>query len=180
MKPKFTGLFEKALEFAIKYHKGQYRKNSNMPYVWHVMCVAKNVEFFKKSKNLELLLVAALLHDTYEDCEGVTLEMIAKEFGYKVAAIVEELSSDPVLVKEMGKTEYLKDKMTKMSSYALVIKLSDRLDNVKDLNEAKPEFKERYKKETLDILTYIFTKRKLTKTHKALIEAINEVLIKLD
>jgi (p)ppGpp synthase/HD superfamily hydrolase len=179
MQPKFTGLFEKALEFAIKHHKGQYRKGSNMPYIWHPMCVAKNVEFFKKSKNLELLLVCALLHDTYEDCEDVTLELIAKEFGYKVAAIVEELSSDPEQIKLMGKTEYLKQKMLHMSSYALVIKLSDRLDNVKDLEDNKPEFREKYSKETLEIISYLNWKRKLTITHKKLIEAIETILIKL-
>lgn len=177
MKPKFTGLFEKALEFAIKHHKGQYRKNSNMPYVWHVMCVAKNVEENKKSTNLELLLVAALLHDTYEDCENVTLEMIAKEFGFKVAALVEELSSDPEKIKEMGKTEYLKEKMTKMSSYAFVIKLSDRLDNVKDLSDAKPDFKEKYSKETSEILMHLYKNRsKLSETHLGLMNKINNIL----
>jgi (p)ppGpp synthase/HD superfamily hydrolase len=177
MKNKFTGLFEKALEFAIKSHKGQYRKNSNMPYVWHVMCVAKNVEENKKSRNLELLLAASVLHDTYEDCEDVTLEIIAQEFGFKVAALVEELSSDPKKIEEMGKTEYLKEKMVKMSSYALVIKLSDRLDNCKDLSDAKPEFKEKYKKQTEEILSHLYAKRnKLSDTHIGLMNKINNAL----
>ena len=174
---KFTGLFEKAIEFAIKQHKGQYRKNSNMPYYWHVMCVAKNVEDNKMSKNLELLLVAAILHDTYEDCPNVTLEKIAKLFGYKVAALVEELSSDESEIKRIGKTEYLKGKMEKMSSYALVIKLSDRLDNVKDLTSAPEAFRIKYYTETIAILEHLKTcKRKLTATHLKLISKIEASL----
>ena len=175
---KFTGLFEKAIEFAIKQHKGQYRKNSNVPYYWHVMCVAKNVEDNKLSKNLELLLVAAILHDTYEDCPNVTLEKIAKLFGYKVAALVEELSSDETEIEKVGKTEYLKNKMEKMSSYALVIKLSDRLDNVKDLSDTKESFKEKYYKETIAILEHLKScGRKLTGTHTKLINKIENSLL---
>ena len=170
---KFTGQFEKALEYAILKHKGQYRKNSNMPYYWHVMCVAKNVEDNKKSTNLELLLVAAILHDTYEDCKDVTLEEIAKLFGYKVAALVDELSSDKEEIKKIGKTEYLKQKMAKMSSYALVIKLSDRLDNVKDLDTCSEKFQNKYARETYDILAHLKQcGRKLTKTHLKLMKKI--------
>jgi len=180
MKPKFTGLFEKALEFAIKHHKGQYRKISNFPYIWHPISVAKNVQENKISKNIQLLMTAALLHDLVEDT-NVTLEIIAKEFGFKVASIVEELSSDKEKIKEVGKTEYLKDKMTKMSSYALVIKLSDRLDNIKDLSDAKPDFKEKYTKETSEILTHLYQNRtKLSQTHMGLMNKINNILRKID
>ena len=174
---KFKGLFEKALEYAIEKHKGQYRKNSNMPYYWHVVCVAKNVEDNKKSKNLELLLTAAILHDTKEDCPDVTLEEIAKLFGYKVAALVEELTSDQIEIEKMGKTEYLKMKMGKMSSYALVIKLSDRLDNVKDFGNCSESFRNKYTKETLDIIQHLRDcGRKLTATHVKIIEKIENSL----
>jgi len=68
MKKQFTGMFEKALEFAIKKHKGQKRRDTNMPYFWHPINVAENIEEMKQSKNLELLMTAAILHDTVEDC----------------------------------------------------------------------------------------------------------------
>ena len=130
---------------------------------------------------MELLLVASVLHDTYEDCDGVTLEIIAKEFGFKVAALVEELSSDKEKIKEVGKTEYLKEKMAKMSSYALVIKLSDRLDNVKDLRDAKPEFRNDYKKQTEDILSHLYLKRKkLSDTHILLMNKIANYLKEIE
>ena len=151
----FTGMFEKALEFALKKHKGQHRESSNMPYYRHPISVAKNIEETKKSKNLELLMTAAILHDTVEDCEGVTLQEIAEKFGYYVAALVDELTSDKKEIAKIGKTEYLKNKMAKLSSYGLVIKLSDRLNNVKDLNETSKQFQKRYTEETLDILNHL-------------------------
>lgn len=172
MNIKFTGLFEKALEYAIQKHKGQYRRNSNVPYFWHPICVAKNVEDNKKSSKLELIMTAALLHDTEEDCDDVTLEEIAKLFGHQVAAMVEELTSNEEEIKRIGKTEYLKIKMAKMSSYALVIKLSDRLDNVKDIKAGS-----KYFIQTLEIIEHLeICERKLTATHKKLIFKIKNVL----
>jgi (p)ppGpp synthase/HD superfamily hydrolase len=152
---KFTGMFEKALEFAIKMHKGQKRKGTNMPYYRHPISVAENIEEIKKSKNLELLMTAALLHDTVEDCPGVTIQQIAEKFGYYVAALVDELTSDKKQIEKIGKTEYLKQKMEKLSSYGLVIKLADRRHNVEDMTGTPKRFQKAYTKETLAILDHL-------------------------
>ncbi|MCX6823894.1 MAG: HD domain-containing protein [candidate division SR1 bacterium] len=174
---KFTGMFEKALEFAIKKHKGQKRKSTNMPYFRHPISVAENIEEIKKSKNIELLMTAAILHDTVEDCAGVTIQEIAKKFGFYVAALVEELTSDPKQIAKIGKTTYLKKKMEKMTSYTLVIKLADRRHNVKDMSETTKEFQKKYTQETNEILEYLESGvRKLTETHQKLIDKIKEVL----
>ena len=109
----FEWMFEKALEFALQKHKGQKRKWNNIPYYRHPISVAKNIETYKKSKNIELLMTAALLHDTVEDCKDVSLQEIAEKFGYYVAALVDELTSDELEIKKLGKTEYLKDKNSK-------------------------------------------------------------------
>ncbi|MFA6256189.1 MAG: HD domain-containing protein [Candidatus Absconditabacterales bacterium] len=173
----FTGMFEKALEFALEKHKGQKRKSTNMPYYWHPISVAKNIEETKKSKNLELLMTAALLHDTVEDCAGVTIQEIAEKFGYYVAALVDELTSDEKEIAKIGKTEYLQKKMTNLSSYGLVIKLSDRLNNVRDLNKTSETFQKRYTQETLAILDHLQSGiRKLTQTHQKLIAKIRAIL----
>ena len=148
-------MFEKALEFAIKKHKGQKRKGTDMPYFWHPISVAENIEEIKKSKNLELLMTAALLHDTIEDCPKVTLKEIARKFGYYVAALVEELTSDPKAIAKVGKTAYLKKKMEKMTSYALVIKLADRQHNVEDMAGTSKKFQKAYTKETLAIIDHL-------------------------
>jgi len=155
MSNQFTGMFEQALEFAIKKHKGQHRKNTNMPYFWHPVSVAENIEEVKKSKNLELLMTAAILHDTVEDCPRVTIQEIAKKFGYYVAALVEELTSDEKEIKKIGKTAYLKKKMEKMTSYGLVIKLSDRRHNIEDMQSMSKQFQKNYTKETLAILDHL-------------------------
>lgn len=177
MPTQFTWMFEKALEFALQKHKWQKRKWNNIPYYRHPISVAKNIETYKKSKNIELLMTAALLHDTVEDCENVSLQEIAENFGYYVAALVDELTSNEWEIKKLGKTEYLKNKMTHMSSYGLVIKLSDRLDNVRDLSTTSETFQKKYTKETLEILDHLESwVRKLTATHKKLIEQIRKFL----
>jgi len=107
-----------------------------------------------------------------EDC-GVTLKKIAKKFGHHVASLVEELTLDKSKYQTIGKTEYLCQEVLKMSSYALCIKLCDRLDNVRDMKKMPDSFKTRYTTETLKILEAL-KDRKLTKTHKKLIKLIKK------
>ncbi len=168
-------ILEKAIIFATEKHKGQKRKGDGRPYILHPLSVLHTLYEVKNSKNAFMLACAALLHDLVEDC-GVTIQQIAEEFGYNVAAIVNELTSDKYLIKELGKTKYLSDKMVHMSSYSLCIKLCDRFDNTKDLNSMKPEFKEKYIKETTQIIACLKSERKLTKTHVKIIKMIEKNL----
>lgn len=165
----------KAKEFAKKAHKGQWRKFSGEPYVEHPKRVAKYVEKLKKSHRLEDLVTAANLHDTIEDTD-VTADEIEKLFGSLVASLVKELSSDGEGIKQKGKSQYLADKMIDMSSWGLVIKLADRLDNISDLHRASVKFREKYVKETNFILRRLSQERKLTRTHKKLINIIQRKL----
>ena len=78
-------LIRKAYEFAARAHADQKRK-SGEPYIEHPRCVASIVS--------ELMIdppsiAAAYLHDTLEDCEDVTLEILEKEFGEEVARMVD-------------------------------------------------------------------------------------------
>lgn len=167
-------LLEKAIRFAVKKHKGQRRKGDGRPYIMHPISVMTRIQAIKKSSNIRLLGAAAILHDVVEDC-GVSLKKIAKKFGYHVAALVDELTLDKSQYEAIGKTKYLCNEMHRMSSYALAIKLCDRLDNVLDMQDMPKAFQDRYKTETLEILQSI-SKRKLTKTHKELIKQIEEAL----
>lgn len=151
-------LLEKAIAFAVEKHAGQKRKGDKSPYILHPFRVLAILQTVKRTKNLNLLLIICVLHDVVEDC-GVTLEEIARLFGYHVAAIVEELTTDKVMCDKMGKKDYLLQKMLKMTSYALCVKLCDRLDNVRDI---------------LDGLAA----RKLSKTHKILSSMIRRELKK--
>ena len=167
---------DKALQMGGKAHSGQKRKFTGVDYFEHPIGVAELVALLKDSKNIETLIIASLLHDTVEDT-NTTLQEIADLFGYKVASLVEELTSDPIKIKEMGKKEYLSEKMLKMSSYGLVIKLADRLHNLSDLKKDK-SFTTKYVSETEYILDKI-SKRKLTATHKKIIYLIKNKISEL-
>lgn len=169
--------FEKALIFAAKKHMGQTRKGDKFSYIIHPMRVAVTLQSIKESKNMALLMTACVLHDTVEDC-GVKLSTIAKHFGYAVASLVEELTLDKSKYETIGKTKYLCQEVLKMSSYALCIKLCDRLDNVRDMKKMSESFRNKYRAETREILDAL-KNRKITKTHAKLIKLIEkEITVK--
>jgi guanosine-3',5'-bis(diphosphate) 3'-pyrophosphohydrolase len=169
-----------ALQFATDAHSGQKRSGGE-PYIGHPVRVAQTIEKHKsKSKNLDALVAAAYLHDTIEDT-GTTHEDLEKMFGALVASLVQELTSDKEQIAKMGKSEYLAKKMAHdMSSYALVIKLADRLDNVQDIATAKSAaWRAKYKAETEHMLNYLEKNRMLSDTHKKLIGLIKNKLTEI-
>lgn len=166
-------VLEKAMSFAAKKHKGQYRKGNKLPYFMHPMRVALKAQEVKATKNIYLILAVCFLHDTVEDC-GVKLKTIQKKFGYSVAALVEELTLDKKKYETIGKTKYLCQEVLKMSSYALCIKLCDRLDNVSDMKSMDEEFRAKYKAETAEIIKTLVEKRKLSRTHMRLVRQIKK------
>jgi guanosine-3',5'-bis(diphosphate) 3'-pyrophosphohydrolase len=143
----------KAIQFASEKHKGQERRGSGLPYVTHPIIVMELVQKYKgTSKHIDELKCAALLHDTLEDTETSYGE-IEREFTPLVASIVMELTSDSIRINEIGKNEYLKEKMEKMSQYAFTLKLLDRLSNVMDGPTKK------YLKDTLKLMEHLTAKR---------------------
>ena len=173
-----------AISVAAMWHQGQTRKDSTLPYIVHPIAVASNVRQFvqafgspEENKNLEMLMKGAVLHDVVEDCPGVTFDKIKSLFGSQVASLVEELTNDPAMVEEMGKTEYLKCKMHGMTSDALLIKLCDRLDNLRDYVYAglSPKGKA-YVESTKRILVYLEKEKVLSCCQLAIIEEIKKYL----
>jgi len=170
---------EEALAYATKAHAGQTRSGGD-PYITHPMRVADHIRKYKQSHNLDALISAAYLHDTIEDTD-TTQEALHDLFGGLVASLVKELTSDPEEIKKVGKAQYLAHKMAAMSSYGLVIKLADRLDNVKDITTAKtPQWRAKYAAETNQILDYIEKTRALSGTHNKLINLIRSKLAEID
>lgn len=158
----------RALNFSKRKHHGQIRKGSGAAYVTHPVAVSYLVAAYKRSKHLDELLVAALLHDTLEDTNTTFVEL-ASNFSALVASLVLELSNDPVQIKKVGKLEYQKKKIVGMSSYGLIIKLADRLHNVSDHPTAKMIA------DTIELLDYLKKNRKLSNSHKALVEDILKI-----
>lgn len=166
------------------------RAFSLSPYWIHPIRVATLVAKYKQSHRIDWIILAALMHDVVEDTDH-TVEEIVAIFGMEPAALVNELTSDDAAIieigktltddqklwKQLGKAEYLARKLVKMSSWALVIKLCDRLDNVSDFCLAPPNFIEKYAAETDIILLRLETEREqLSDTHKRIIKDIRATM----
>ncbi|MCR1345258.1 HD domain-containing protein [Acidithiobacillus ferrooxidans] len=157
-----------ALLFAMERHKGQTRRGTDLPYITHPIAVSYLVAQFKRSKHLQELVAAAILHDVLEDTP-TTFAELAEQFTPLVASLVLELTSDQAEIDRIGKREYLKAKMAGMSSYGLTIKLADRLHNISDRPTAKMV------RDTLEILAHLQSHRRLTDPQKTLMERITTI-----
>ena len=162
-------LILKALKYASSKHRGQKRKVSGAEYITHPILVSYLAAQYKRSKALETLVCAAILHDTVEDTSATYLEIL-RRFGMPITSLVFELTSDPAALSRLGKLEYLKAKMKGYSSYALFLKLCDRLGNLMDNPSSKQL------DETVTLLKYLRTSRKLTKSHLSVIAEIEKIL----
>jgi len=162
-------LILKATRFADARHQGQKRKVSGEDYISHPILVSYMAANLKKSKNIGNIICAAILHDVVEDTKTSYEELLA-EFGMPITTLVFELTSDQKQIEIMGKTNYLKKKLVGMTTYAFFIKLCDRLCNLMD----NPT--EKLISDTQEILKYVMTQRKLTKSHKAVITEIDNVI----
>lgn len=169
-------LIDKAYAFAKQKHRGQLR-DGGQSYIIHPIRVAQLILKYKPSKNQDVLIAAALLHDTLEDTY-TSYKELCENFGEMVASIVMELTTASFVPKLEGKDVYLSHKMENMTNYALCVKLADRLDNIRDLSDTSQEKRIRILNQTKNIIDYLVLHRNLTDSHKKLIEQINFVLNK--
>lgn len=126
-----TEKVERALIFAARKHEGQTRKGSDTPYITHPVAVAAMVHAAGGSEDA---VVAALLHDTVEDCGGLpVLEEIRTTFGETVAAIVDALtdSSDQDREKWQVRKERYIARMTTAEGEILLVAACDKLHNLR-------------------------------------------------
>ncbi len=171
-------LIRKAQALAMEKHKNQARQDGK-PYIEHPILVDKLVKaFFKDEAKIEQLEMAAFLHDTLEDTD-ITLEDIKYQFGNYVAYLVLGVTNDKTLMKKMGKTNYLCNKMVNMKEDVLNLKLCDRLANILDLVNAPRRFQEKYIIETATIIDYLLKNKKLNSKQVKIIEAISKKLTDL-
>ncbi len=165
---------DEVLAFAIERHKGQYRADGS-DYVTHPIRVSRLVAEYKPSRNSNILKAGALLHDVLEDTY-TSYKELCDRFGIVVASLVMEVTSSGFMPKLVGKRYYLAHKMQYMSSYALVIKLADRLDNLTDMKAVSLEKIQRTYFDTIYMINYLEGKRNLTDAQKNLISAIRSKL----
>lgn len=142
---------ENTVDFIIDKHQNQFRK-SGEPYYLHPIEAAKIIADLKLDKTT---IIATLLHDVVEDTD-VTLEEIKEKFGEKVAQIVDG-------VTKIGKYNFENIEDAKVENFrklivstandirVIIVKLADRLHNIKTLSHLREEKQKRIAKETLEI-----------------------------
>jgi GTP pyrophosphokinase len=144
-------LIRKAYEFSQKHHAGQSRA-SGQPYLVHPLEVALVLAEMKMDP---VAIAAGLLHDSVEDT-SVTVVDIRKEFGEQVAHIVEgvtKISAIDFATREEQQAENLRKMMLAMVDdiRVVLIKLADRLHNMRTLEHLPPERQQKVARETLEI-----------------------------
>lgn len=127
-------MINRAIEFATRAHEGQFRKGTKRPYIVHPVEVGDIVSAMTTD---EEIISAAVLHDTIEDCEGVTEEVLVREFSERVAGMVARESEDKSktwLERKSATITYLKDAPKEVQ----MIGLADKLSNMRDINRDYP------------------------------------------
>jgi GTP pyrophosphokinase len=151
----------KAYFFAEQAHRSQTRE-SGVPYITHPVAVARILADLHMD---DPTIIAALLHDTVEDCNQVNLELVQEHFGAEVARLVDgvtKLKSKSIEAQSDGQkaaadttaaAESLRKMLLAMAKdfRVMVIKLADRLHNMQTLGSLRPEKRTRIANETLNV-----------------------------
>ena len=151
LEPKQIEQINKAYEFANEAHSGQFRTSGD-PYVSHPIAVANILSSFHMDEDS---LSAAMLHDVIEDC-GVPKKVIEQEFNKNVANLVDGVSKLDQL-NTTSRTEVNAENFQKMilamakDIRVIVVKLADRLHNMRTIEYLDMDKQKRIAKETLEI-----------------------------
>lgn len=179
---------KKALEIATKAHKGQVRDGGGKYLNEHIYYVTSLLyEGFKNDKDIEDLVVSALLHDSVED-GGITVSFIEKTFGKDIADTISLLSKTPE-EEEQSQTQDQKYMVTQNylnrlseNRWAVIVKMYDRIANVnsitKDTVALKPEKYMRYLKETKNLFIPLAKKydfKKIVSTFESEVDRIEKL-----
>jgi hypothetical protein len=169
-KGRSTGeIVMKAFKFAAGRHNGQKRKFTGKPYIIHPLRVS---EIIREHGGGPAQRAAGMLHDTIEDTK-TDYKDILDLFGSEIANLVMAVTNDPEEKGRLGKSEYLARKTSALGPRELLVKLADRLDNIRDLSHENSDWNINYAGETRSILSRL-DPRLLDRSHKDIIGDINE------
>nr|WP_210330572.1 bifunctional GTP diphosphokinase/guanosine-3',5'-bis pyrophosphate 3'-pyrophosphohydrolase [Aliikangiella sp. G2MR2-5] len=151
LEPSQVQEVQDAYVFARDAHDGQLRSSGD-PYITHPVAVTKILAGLHLDKQT---LMAALLHDVIEDCD-VTREELAEKFGERVADLVEgvsKLTQIKFRSREEAQAENFRKMMMAMVEdlRVVLIKLADRLHNMRTLGSLRPDKQRRIAQETIEI-----------------------------
>ena len=148
-----TKVFWDALDFAYRAHIDQ-RRRSGEPYIMHP-CEVTRILATELDIRTPEILAAALLHDTVEDVDEATTELLQEKFGPNVAAIVEgctkvtHYAGDNQTFKKLVHRKIFSGAAAKLE--VMLVKLADRLHNLRTLRSMPRNKKQKISDETLDI-----------------------------
>lgn len=120
-----------AIQFASAAHAGQYRKGSKVPYLIHPLRASK---ILIEAGCEEPLVVAAMLHDTVEDC-FVTYDQISRLFGAQVATLVRGASEPDKDATWEQRKQHTLDVLESADEDLLLVSVADKLDNIRSVRE---------------------------------------------
>ena len=168
LKPEDLPLIRQAFDFSRDAHEGQIRK-SGEPYITHPLAVAHILTDWKMDAQG---LAAALLHDTMEDT-GVAKSTLAERFGPVVAELVDGLSKLERLeyqTKESAQAENFRKMVLAMAKdiRVIIVKLADRLHNMRTLDAMREDKRRRIAQETIDIYAPVANRIGLNKVYREL------------
>ena len=165
-----------AFKFADEAHLGQFRA-SGEPYITHPIAVAGLCAEWKLDVQA---IMAALMHDTIED-QGVTKAELIERFGAPTADLVDGLTKLDKLqfnTREEGQAESFRKMLLAMARdvRVILIKLADRLHNMRTMQAMQPDKRQRIARETLDIYAPIAHRLGLNQVYRELQELSFEYL----
>jgi len=155
-----NAIFFRALRFAHELHAGQKRR-SGAPYVSHPFAVAEILARELKLKD-PFILTAALLHDVVEDVPSIQLEDIRERFGDVVAELVDGCTKltrqylDKAILKDLTHSKIFLTASRRLG--VLIIKLADRLHNLRTLHYLPKPKRQRIAQETIEVYAPIAAK----------------------
>jgi len=160
--------FSRAYRFSARAHEGQFRRDG-LPYITHPLAVAEILANWHLDATT---LIAALLHDVVEDT-GISSEDIGNEFGKSVAVLVDGVTKlDKIQFedKAQAQAENFRKMLLAMARdvRVILIKLADRLHNMRTLDAMRPEKIHRIAQETLEIYAPIANRLGLNKVYQEL------------
>ena len=149
----------RAAQFAANAHQGQFRKYSNDPYIYHPMRVAGRVMLLPGA--CPERVAAAWLHDLIEDCKPQAIHVYAA-FPKSVTTLVEELTNKsqmPAFRKRPRAERKAIDRehIAQASRWAKIVKLIDRIDNLREIGLSEPDFIRLYGEESTALAFAIAT-----------------------
>ena len=150
-------MIDKAMRFATKAHEGQVRKGTSRPYIVHPIEVGDIVSTMTKD---EEVISAAILHDTIEDCKGVTRDVLKEEFSERVASLVAQESEDKSKTWRERKGTTIQRIRTAQREVQM-IGLADKLSNMRDIDRDYPvagaELWNRFRLKDKNIIGWYYT-----------------------